>query len=91
VAKAVDGVSFWFKRRGNAGTGWRIRVWKEHDLPFNHEAGALSRRGRIVGGKIILTASDLLSKDEKEMGHIRGKRISMILQDPMTSLTPLFT
>jgi len=47
--------------------------------------------GRIVGGQILLAGVDLLSKSEKEMRHIRGKQISMILQDPMTSLNPLLT
>ena len=45
--------------------------------------------GRIVGGKIIFEGSDLTAKSESEMRKIRGKRISMIFQDPMTSLNPL--
>ena len=45
--------------------------------------------GRIVGGKIIFDGSDLTAKSESEMRQIRGKRISMIFQDPMTSLNPL--
>jgi oligopeptide/dipeptide ABC transporter ATP-binding protein len=47
--------------------------------------------GRIVSGEIIMAGEDLLSKSEREMRQIRGKRISMILQDPMTSLNPVFT
>lgn len=45
--------------------------------------------GRIVGGKIIFEGSDLTAKSESEMRKIRGKSISMIFQDPMTSLNPL--
>ncbi len=45
--------------------------------------------GRIVGGSIIFDSEELLDKDEESMRHIRGKRISMVFQDPMTSLNPL--
>ena len=45
--------------------------------------------GRIAGGKIIFDGMDLTQKSEKEMRKIRGKHISMIFQDPMTSLNPL--
>jgi oligopeptide/dipeptide ABC transporter ATP-binding protein len=46
---------------------------------------------RIVRGQIRLNGEDLLEKSDSEMRHIRGKRIAMILQDPMASLNPLFT
>jgi oligopeptide/dipeptide ABC transporter ATP-binding protein len=46
---------------------------------------------RIVGGSIRFEGEDLLPKSEAEMRHIRGKRMAMILQDPMASLNPLFT
>jgi len=46
---------------------------------------------RIVQGEINLDGEDLLKKSDAEMRHIRGKRIAMILQDPMASLNPLFT
>jgi len=46
---------------------------------------------RIVGGEIRFEGEDLLTKSPREMRHIRGKRIAMILQDPMASLNPLFT
>jgi oligopeptide/dipeptide ABC transporter ATP-binding protein len=44
-----------------------------------------------VGGEIRFEGEDLLQKSPAEMRHIRGKRIAMILQDPMASLNPLFT
>lgn len=45
--------------------------------------------GRIVGGSIVFDGEDLLAKSSEDMRHIRGKRISMVFQDPMTSLNPL--
>src|SRR5262249_27909747 len=46
---------------------------------------------RIVSGEMLFEGADLLKKPENEMRRIRGKRIAMILQDPMMSLNPLFT
>src|SRR5205807_3238422 len=46
---------------------------------------------RIVSGKILFEGEDLVEKSDAEMRHVRGKRIAMILQDPMASLNPLFT
>ena len=45
----------------------------------------------IVRGSILLDGEDVLKKTEKEMEKIRGKRVSMIFQDPMTSLNPVMT
>jgi len=47
--------------------------------------------GRYVGGEILFDGEDLLRKPEKQMRSIRGNRISMIYQEPMTSLNPVFT
>jgi oligopeptide/dipeptide ABC transporter ATP-binding protein len=47
--------------------------------------------GRIIGGEIILQGENLVKKSEREMRRIRRSKISMILQDPMTSLNPVFT
>jgi oligopeptide/dipeptide ABC transporter ATP-binding protein len=47
--------------------------------------------GRIVGGRILFEGRDLLALKEEEMRAIRGSRISMIFQEPMTSLNPVFT
>ena len=46
---------------------------------------------RIVSGEIILGGENLVEKTDKEMREIRGREISMILQDPQTSLNPVFT
>jgi oligopeptide/dipeptide ABC transporter ATP-binding protein len=51
----------------------------------------LPAAARIVGGEIRFQGEDLLRKSPREMRQIRGKRIAMILQDPMASLNPLFT
>jgi len=90
VAKAVDGVSFRLKEGealglvGESGCGKSMTCLSILRL-------VPQPAGRIVGGEIIFDGVDLLSKSEKEMRSIRGKRISMILQDPMTSLNPLLT
>lgn len=49
----------------------------------------VSEPGQIVGGQIWFDGHDLLSKSDREMAQIRGRRISMVFQDPMTSLNPL--
>ena len=46
---------------------------------------------RIVSGEMLFEGEDLVQKSDAEMRHVRGKRIAMILQDPMASLNPLFT
>jgi len=45
--------------------------------------------GKIIGGEIVFAGEDLVQKNEPEMRKIRGKKISMIFQDPMTSLNPV--
>ena len=47
--------------------------------------------GRIASGRMMFEGEDLLQKSDAEMRRVRGKRIAMILQDPMASLNPLFT
>jgi oligopeptide/dipeptide ABC transporter ATP-binding protein len=47
--------------------------------------------GEIAGGKIIFDGEDLLSKTKREMQDLRGNKLSMIFQEPMTSLNPVFT
>jgi oligopeptide transport system ATP-binding protein len=90
VVKAVDGVSFW------VGEGETLGIVGESGSGKSITCLSILRlvpqpAGRIVNGQIILAGEDLLSKSEREMRQIRGKRISMILQDPMTSLNPVFT
>ncbi|MCZ8516241.1 ABC transporter ATP-binding protein [Paenibacillus filicis] len=47
--------------------------------------------GKVVGGEILLEGENLLGKSDKEMRKLRGNKISMIFQEPMTSLNPVFT
>ncbi|AKU91058.1 ABC transporter ATP-binding protein [Vulgatibacter incomptus] len=53
--------------------------------------GLVQAPGRIAGGRILLDGEDLLAKSERELRRIRGNRIAMIFQEPMTSLNPVFT
>ncbi len=53
--------------------------------------GLLQHPGKIKAGEIIFEGENLAVKSNKEMQHIRGKKISMIFQDPMSSLNPVFT
>ena len=47
--------------------------------------------GRIVGGEVLFQGRDLLKIDEEEIRQVRGNKIAMIFQDPMTSLNPVLT
>jgi oligopeptide/dipeptide ABC transporter ATP-binding protein len=90
VVRAVDGVSF-FLRQGET-----LGVVGESGCGKTMTALSLLRlvprpAARIVQGKILLAGENLLDKSEREMRQIRGRRISMILQDPQTSLNPVFT
>ncbi len=51
----------------------------------------LPTAAKIVSGSMMFEGEDLVRKSDAEMRHVRGKRIAMILQDPMASLNPLFT
>ena len=90
VGRAVDGVSFQVKRGetlglvGESGCGKSITSLSILRLVPNPP-------GRIVGGKILFKENDLLQLSEKEMRKIRGNQISMIFQEPMTALNPVFT
>lgn len=90
VVKAVDGVSFTLEK------GRTLGLVGESGCGKSITALSLLRlvpqpAGRIVGGEIILDGEDLLKKSEQAMRHLRGEKIAMILQDPMTSLNPVFT
>lgn len=53
--------------------------------------GLLGKNGRITGGNILFKGQDLLLKSEKELDQIRGSELTMIFQDALTSLNPVFT
>ncbi len=86
--KAVDDVSFSVRR------GETLAIVGESGCGKSVTALSIMRLvpdppGRIVGGSVLLEGTDLLSLDEAEMRRVRGDRISMIFQEPMTSLNPV--
>src|SRR6202011_1238700 len=86
--RAVDDVSFSVRR------GETLAIVGESGCGKSVTALSIMRLvpdppGRIVGGSIMLEGTDLLGLDESEMRAIRGNRISMIFQEPMTSLNPV--
>jgi len=86
--KAVDDVSFSVRR------GETLAIVGESGCGKSVTALSIMRLvpdppGRIVGGSVVLEGTDLLGLDEDEMRAIRGNRISMIFQEPMTSLNPV--
>jgi len=86
--KAVDDVSFTVRR------GETLAIVGESGCGKSVTALSLMRLvpdppGRIVGGSVTLEGTDLLTLDEAEMRAVRGNRISMIFQEPMTSLNPV--
>ncbi len=90
VVRAVDGVSFDLARGetlcivGESGCGKSVTALSI--------LGLIPRgAGRIVGGSIKFEGSELTALPEREMRRIRGNRISMIFQEPMTSLNPVLT
>jgi peptide/nickel transport system ATP-binding protein len=86
--RAVDDVSFHVRRGetlaivGESGCGKSVTALSVMRLVPNPP-------GKIVGGSIMLEGSDLLGLDEDKMREVRGNRISMIFQEPMTSLNPV--
>jgi peptide/nickel transport system ATP-binding protein len=90
VTKAVDGVSL------QLNAGETLGVVGESGSGKSMLALSLVRltpepAGRIVGGKVMLNGRDLLSLSDRQMRGVRGREISMILQDPQQSLNPVFT
>jgi peptide/nickel transport system ATP-binding protein len=86
--RAVDDVSFDVRR------GETLAIVGESGCGKSVSALSIMRLvpdppGRIVGGAILLEGTDLLGLDEAKMREIRGNRISMIFQEPMTSLNPV--
>lgn len=87
LVKAVDGVDLEVRRGETLGLVGESGCGKS-TLGFSI-LRLIRPPGEIAGGQIVFDSQDLLQKTEQEMTHIRGKRIAMIFQDPMTCLNPL--
>lgn len=87
--KAVNGVSFTLERGkvlgivGESGSGKSVTAYSIMQI--------LAPTGKIVGGSIQLDGQELVGAGEEVMKHVRGNKISIIFQDPMTSLNPTYT
>ena len=87
--KAVNGVSFNLDPGeilgivGESGSGKSVTAYSIMQI--------LANTGRITGGRILYKGEDITSYSEKQMQSFRGKCCSIIFQDPMTSLNPVFT
>jgi oligopeptide/dipeptide ABC transporter ATP-binding protein len=88
--RAVDGVSFSLDRGrtlgivGESGCGKSVTSLSIMGL-------VPQPPGRIAGGEVVFDGTDLLRLDKTQMSELRGNRLSMIFQEPMTSLNPVFT
>ncbi len=89
VNKAVDDVSFCIPKGktvcvvGESGSGKSITSLSV--------MGLIDEPGKIVGGEILFNSQDLLKLNDRQMRDIRGSKIAMIFQEPMTSLNPSYT
>jgi oligopeptide/dipeptide ABC transporter ATP-binding protein len=90
TVKAVDGVSFAVREGetlglvGESGSGKSMTCLSLVRLVPRPAA-------RILGGRVLLDGENLLARSEAEMQRIRGRKVAMILQDPMSSLNPVFS
>ncbi len=90
VVKAVDNVSFTIKPGetlgvvGESGCGKSVTALSVMRL-------VASPPGKIVGGDILFNGDNIMDKNMDELTELRGSKISMIFQDPMTSLNPVYT
>jgi oligopeptide/dipeptide ABC transporter ATP-binding protein len=89
ITRAVEGVSF------TLGAGETLGIVGESGSGKTTLALTLVRLlppgARIERGQILFEGDDLVTKTDREMRHVRGQKIGMILQDPLMSLNPLFT
>lgn len=87
--KAVNGISYKLKYGevmgivGESGSGKSVEAYSL--------IGLLQSPGKVIGGSVSFEGEDVLAYTEKQMQEFRGNRVSMIFQNPMTSLNPVYT
>ena len=86
---AVNGISFNLDKGkilgivGESGSGKSVTAYSIMQI--------LSDNGRVTGGKVLYKGEDIAQWNEKKMSSFRGEKCSIIFQDPMTSLNPVYT
>jgi peptide/nickel transport system ATP-binding protein len=88
LVKAVDGISFSVQPGETLGIVGESGSGKS--VTFLTVMGLINRKSAVVEGEIIFQGEDLLQVPKEELQHIRGNKIGMIFQDPMTSLHPFY-
>ena len=88
IVKAVDGVSFAIQPGETLGVVGESGSGKS--VSFLTVMGLINRKSAIVEGEVLFQGQDLLNVPKEELQAIRGNKIGMIFQDPMTSLHPFY-
>ena len=87
--KAVDGISYRLKEHevmgivGESGSGKSVEAYSI--------IGLLQNPGKVIGGSIFFEGENVLDYDDEKMRQFRGNKVSMIFQNPMTCLNPVYT
>jgi peptide/nickel transport system ATP-binding protein len=88
IVKAVDGVSFTVDRRETLGVVGESGSGKS--VTFLTVLGLITRKHARISGEIIFQGEDLLKLGDEDLRRIRGEKIAMIFQDPLTALNPVY-
>jgi oligopeptide transport system ATP-binding protein len=90
IVNAVNGISYDLDEGGTLGIVGESGCGKSVSV-LSMMRLIPSPPGRITGGQVLFEERDLLKMDSEQIRHVRGNRIAMIFQDPMTSLNPVLT
>jgi len=88
LVKAVDGLSFTLKAGETLGVVGESGSGKS--VSFLTVMGLIGRKSAIIEGEVLFQGQDLVQMTNEELREIRGAKIAMIFQDPMTSLHPFY-